>query len=63
MKNQIVRKPDVLGRVQLSDTTLWRLEKAGKFPRRIQLGGNSVGWLADEVDKWIEEKARARANQ
>ena len=37
-----------------------RLEKAGKFPRRIQLGPNRVGWLAAEVDAWLNERIALR---
>ena len=37
-----------------------RLEKAGKFPRRIQLGPNRVGWLAAEVDAWLNERIAQR---
>ena len=31
-----------------------RLEKEGKFPKRLQLGPNRVGWLESEVIAWIE---------
>lgn len=30
------------------------------FPRPFALGARSRGWLADEVDKWIENKAATR---
>ena len=29
-----------------------RLEKMGRFPRRIRLGTNTVAWREDEVDGW-----------
>jgi prophage regulatory protein len=29
---------------------LARLEKAGKFPARVQIGANRVGWLESEID-------------
>jgi prophage regulatory protein len=38
----------------LSRTTIWRLERQGKFPRRLRLSGNRIGWRADEVLEWIE---------
>ncbi len=37
-----------------------RLEKAGKFPKRIQLGPNRVGWLASEVEAWLNERIQQR---
>jgi len=57
---RILRKPEVVAKVALSDPTIWRMEKAGTFPKRLRLGGNSCGWLASEVEGWISEKAAAR---
>jgi prophage regulatory protein len=37
-----------------------RLEAAGKFPRRIQVGENRVGWLVTEVEAWIDARVLAR---
>ncbi|MDH3378527.1 MAG: AlpA family phage regulatory protein [Gammaproteobacteria bacterium] len=56
----VLRKPAVRAKTGYSDQTIWRLERAGKFPTRIQLGANAVGWLGHEVDEWIEEKIEAR---
>ena len=46
--------------IGLSDATIWRLEKKGKFPRRISLGGNSVGWFDTEINGWLAKKASDR---
>ena len=53
---RILRKPAVLDRVALSDTTIWRLEKAGKFPKHVKLGANSIGWLETDIDEWIASR-------
>jgi prophage regulatory protein len=37
-----------------------RLEKAGRFPRRMPLGANRVAWFADEIEAWIDERAKLR---
>jgi prophage regulatory protein len=39
-----------------------RLERAGQFPRRVQVGAGRVAWLESEVEAWIAAKAAARAN-
>jgi len=57
---RLIRKPELFSRVGLSDATIWRMEKAGRFPQRVQIGGNSVGWLSSEIDDWLLEKARER---
>lgn len=60
---KIIRKPEVLGRVNLSDPTVWRMEKKGTFPKRIRLGGNSVGWFESEIDEWMIQKAAERHSE
>lgn len=57
---RIIRKPELLGRIGISDVQIWRLERKGKFPKRIHLGANSVGWLSGEIDAWIAERVAAR---
>lgn len=58
---RIIRKPELLNILGLSDPTVYRMEKAGRFPKRLRLGGNSCGWLQSEVDGWISERAAARS--
>ena len=59
---QYIRYPEVrrltggMGR-----TTVWRLEKAGRFPSRRQISPGSVAWLKDEVDAWISSRPLAAA--
>ena len=36
-----------------SKVHLWRLERAGKFPKRVPLGAARHGWLETEIDEWI----------
>jgi prophage regulatory protein len=37
-----------------------RLEKAGKFPRRVRLSSKTVAWSEDEVDSFMQEKLAER---
>ena len=37
-----------------------RLEKAGRFPQRIQLGQCRVAWSYKEVCEWIDERIACR---
>jgi len=39
-----------------SDSTIWRWERAGIFPKRQQLGPNTVGWKIEEVQAWVESR-------
>ena len=37
-----------------------RLEQAGAFPKRVQLGQARVAWLLSEVEAWIEVRVAKR---
>jgi prophage regulatory protein len=39
------------------------LESRDEFPRRVHLTSFSIGWVAEEVDRWVEEKIRRRSIQ
>lgn len=52
---------DVLERmVPYTRHHILRLEKAGQFPQRIQLGPNRVGWVLSEVEDWIRSRMAER---
>lgn len=55
---QVLRISQVSEMVGLSRTTIWRRERAGDFPKRIDLGGRSVGWDADEVSAWLAARPK-----
>jgi prophage regulatory protein len=53
----IIREAECRRLSGLSRSTRWRLERAGKFPRRRQISDNAVGWLASELLAWLANKA------
>jgi prophage regulatory protein len=53
---KLLRIREVMEITCLSRMTLYRMEKAGDFPRRRRLGINSVAWVEDEVNTWIEAR-------
>lgn len=57
---QIVREAERKQMMGVSRVTMWRLEREGLAPKRIQLGENSVGWLRHEIEDWIKRKAAGR---
>jgi prophage regulatory protein len=40
------------GRTPFSDTTRWRQEKAGRFPRRIKVGARKVASRRSDIEAW-----------
>ena len=57
---KLVSKKALRQKVCYSPQHIARLEKAGKFPKRVRLGQGRVAWLEDEVDDWIEERIAER---
>ena len=55
----ILRIGRVVEITSLSRTTIWRLEKAGKFPRKVRLSERLVGYHTAAVHRWIEEREGA----
>ena len=47
-----------MGRTGLSSPTIWRLERTGQFPARVQLAPNSVGWFESDVEAWLVSRQR-----
>ena len=60
MNVRILRQRQVTEKIGYSPMHIWRLEKAGRFPRRLKLGPNSVGWVSSEIDAWIEARIAER---
>ncbi len=57
--DRFIREPECRRLTALSRTSRWRLERAGQFPRRRRISPNAVGWLASEIQRWIDERAAA----
>ncbi len=53
---RLLRSNQVIEKVGLSRPTIWRLERAGKFPKRRKLGANSVAWVDQEIEDWINSR-------
>ena len=58
---RILSKKDLRALVLYSPAHIDRLEKAGRFPRRVQLGPCRVGWVESEVLQWLEERINTRS--
>jgi prophage regulatory protein len=53
MSKRLLSYPELKSSKGISYTRqhLARMEKAGQFPRRVQVGPNRVAWWEDEVDE------------
>ena len=58
---RILSKRHLKELVLYSPQHIARLEAAGEFPLRVQLGRNRVGWVESEVLDWLQERIDGRA--
>ena len=52
----ILRRPEVEARTGLSRSTIYLKVAQGTFPRPISLGPRAVGWIAEEIDAWLQQQ-------
>ena len=53
---RLLRMPEVLERTGVSKATIYRLIRAGKFRKPVDLGVRAVGWDAHSIDEWIDAR-------
>lgn len=46
--------------IVVSNSTLHRWERAGRFPKRCRLGGTTCAWPRASVLQWCEERIAER---
>lgn len=46
--------------INLSNSTMLRLEATKRFPKRLRIGAHSVAWLASEIGEHINKLAADR---
>ncbi len=57
---KLISKRNAAHRADLSVSTLKRLEKAGRFPRKVKITDFRVGYVEEEVDAFIAERVAER---
>ena len=55
---RIIRIEEVMARVQLSRSTIWRMERNRQFPQRVRLGTKAMGWAEEDIEAWLAERPR-----
>lgn len=56
---RLLRLPQVIDRTGIKKTKLYELQKDGLFPMRIKITAHAVGWVEEEVDRWIAGRVAA----
>ena len=57
---QILSIREVEAMVGFDKSTVYRKIAAGRFPDRVRLSPNRVGWLRGEIEAWLRDRADER---
>src|SRR5215472_10036479 len=52
---RILRLPDLRAKVPLSRSVIYQRIAEGTFPAPISLGPRAVGWVEEDIERWIAE--------
>ena len=55
---RILNINEVVKKIGWSKVTVWRMERAGLFPKRINLSDRRVGWAESEIEDWLGSRPR-----
>jgi prophage regulatory protein len=60
---RILRMLGMQAKLGLSPSSVYELQATDPdFPKSIPLSENRVGWIEDEVDRWLERRVALRDN-
>ena len=57
---QFIRPRQVLEMIGVSRTTSWRMVQAGCFPPPVRITQRNRGYLREDVEAWIKDRAEGR---
>jgi prophage regulatory protein len=55
---RLIRLPEVMGRVGMKRSTIYRKMEEGSFPRSRSISAKCAVWVEAEIEGWIENIAR-----
>lgn len=58
MKSRIIRINEVINKVGLKKSSIYKLISLNLFPKQIKLGIRASGWHEFEIDEWIKSRTQ-----
>lgn len=56
MSTQILRMREVIQRIGLSRSSIYKLMENNDFPKPMKLGSQAIGWRDTEIEAWISNR-------
>ncbi len=58
MENRMLSAREVVARVGLHRSMIWKKVRAGTFPAPHELGENKIGWPEATITAWLDSRPR-----
>lgn len=59
MSEKLLRLPAVIDRVGLQRDTIYRMARAGTFPRPVKLSARASAWNEGQINDWIKARTES----
>ena len=56
MAKKVIRRREVEARISLACSTIYAMMADDKFPRPLKIGRPAVGWIEEDIDKWLSDR-------
>ena len=56
MNERLLRRREVEEITGMGHSSIYRLMKAGSFPRPVRVGSTAVRWRASDITGWLESR-------
>jgi len=56
-EDKILRLPQVMARVGLKKSAVYKMIANDEFPKQVKLGTHASGWLESDIQRWILRRA------
>jgi prophage regulatory protein len=60
MTKKVLRRKAVEAKTGHSTSTIYEKMAAGEFPKPVRLGARAVGWVEEEIDRYIDQRIAER---
>lgn len=54
--SRIIRPNELAKKLSISKPTLWRMEKKGELPPKVQISKRISGWRESDITEWLKSR-------
>lgn len=62
-KVRLIRRAEVMERVGLSKSSIYKRMTAKQFPKPVSIGGGRVAWVESDINNWIAQRLTDAGHQ